>query len=132
MPKVNFRSQFSYGFAGQPVVLRAQVAIGASGAPTIASNTGMGIQSITRNSAGDYSVLLSQAFFQLLDARCAINSGSSAPAAPLMNIESNTVSTASAPTLRLQFRDLTGAAADPASGEILHLSIELNRSSTGY
>lgn len=132
MPKVNYRSQFSYGFAGQPVVLRARVSIGASGAPTIASGTGMGITSITRNSAGDYSILLSQAFYALLDVRCAINSGASAPAAPFMNIESNAVSTAAAPTLRLQFRDLAGAAADPASGEVLHLSIELDRSSVGF
>ena len=131
MPKVNYRSQFSYGFAGQAVKLRATVSIGASGAPTISSTSGMGIASMTRNGAGDYSILLTDAFQSLLDLSVVSNSGTSAPAAPNVNIRSNAVSTAAAPTLRIQMRDLTGAAADPANGEVLTISIELNRSSTG-
>lgn len=132
MSKINYRSQFSYSFAGQAVVIRAKVSIAAAGAPTIVAGTGMGIQSITRNSAGDYSILLSNPFFALLDARVSIDSGASAPAAPFMNIEADTTTSVAAPTLRVQFRDIAAAAADPASGEVLHLSLEFNRSSTGY
>lgn len=132
MSKVNYRSQFAYSFAGQPVTLRAKVSIGASGVATIASGTGMGILSITRDvsTAGLYAIVLSDKFFALMDVRASIASGASAPAAPLLNIAADAVP--SAGTLSIQFRDLTGTDADPASGEVIHLSIELNRSSTGY
>lgn len=131
MAKVAYRSQFSYGFAGQACVLRPQYSIGASGAATLVSGTGMGVESITRNSAGNYTILLSGSFFQLLDLRMAIESGASAPAAPSLNIVSQAVGTVAAPAIIIQMRDIAGAAADPASGEILRLSIDLNRSSTG-
>jgi hypothetical protein len=105
MANRNFRSQFSYGYAGQPVVIRAKITIGASGAPTISTGTGMGITSITRNSAGDYSILLANPYYELLGVHQMFNAGSSAPAAPIVSIEGNTVSTASAPTLRLWNRN---------------------------
>lgn len=129
MAKVNYRSQFSYSFAGQPVVLRAKVSIGASGAATIDSGTGMGIESVTRGvSAGLYAIVLSDKFRDLLDVRAVFASGSSAPAAPMLNIVSESVASG---TLSIQMRDAAGVAADPASGEDMYLIIELNRSSTG-
>ena len=131
MPKLNYRSQFSSSFAGQAVVLRPRVSIGASGAPTIVSGTGMGVDSITRNSAGNYTILLSGPAYELMGISADIISGVSAPAAPSMNIESQAVGTIAAPTVIVQFRDIAGAAADPASGEILLIQIDLNRSSTG-
>lgn len=131
MAKVNYRSQFSYSFAGQAVKLMPKVSFGASGAPTLVSGTGMGVESVTRNGAGDYSILLSNTFAQLLNVDVAFDSGTSAPAAPSLNIRSNAVSTIAAPVLRVQFRNIAGAATDPASGEIAYFIIELNRSSTG-
>lgn len=131
MAKVNYRSQFSYSFAGQAVVLRPRVSIGAAGAPTIVSGTGMGIDSITRLGAGEYSILLSGPAYELMGVQSAIISGASAPAAPSMNIVSQAVGTIAAPTVVIQFRDIAGVAADPANGEILLLQIDLNRSSTG-
>ncbi len=131
MAKVNYRSQFSYSFAGQSTVIRPRVSIGASGAPTLVSATGMGLESITRNSAGNYTLLLSGPAYELMGLECAIISGASAPAAPSLNIVSQAVATIAAPTIIIQFRDIAGAAADPASGEILLLQIDLNRSSTG-
>lgn len=131
MAKVNYRSQFKYSFAGQPVALTPIVAIGASGAPTIQAATGMGVDSMVRNSAGNYTLTLSGPAFQLLNIRASFQSGTSAPAAPSMNIVSSAVNAIAAPVIVLQFRDITGAAADPASGEIMYLQIDLNRSSTG-
>lgn len=131
MPKVNYRSQFSYSFAGQRVSILAKISIAAAGAPTLVSGTGMGVSSVTRNGAGDYSLLLDQAFYSLLGVNVSILSGTSAPAAPSMNIRADSVAVPAAPLVRVQFRDISGAAADPASGEVLYLIIDLNRSSTG-
>lgn len=131
MANRNFRSQFRYGYA-VPVDLRMSVSIGASGAPTIDSGTGMGIASIVHNSTGDYSITLSDAYSALLGLRVNFLSGNAAAAAPLVNIRSNAVSTLSAPVLRIQTRDLTGTLADPASGEKMLVVIELNQSSQAY
>lgn len=131
-PKVNFRSQFSYSFSGQKVVISARVSIAAAGAPTLVSGTGMGIASITHNSTGDYTIALNNSAAALLDLRISHQSGNAAPAAPITNIRTNSVTSATAPLVRIQTRDLTGTLADPASGEILLLTIEVNRSSLAY
>ncbi len=132
MANRNYRSSSAYGYAAYPVSLRMKVSIGAAGAPTIASGTGMGITSITHNSAGDYSILLNNPYTSLMGVHVVFNSGASAPAAPLVNIESDAVATAAAPILRLQCRDIAAAAADPASGEIMHIEILLNNSPQAY
>lgn len=131
MSNFNYRSQFHYSYAGQLVSLMVRVTIGASGAPTIVSGTGMGIASVTRTSAGLYSINLTNTFFSLIDASVISNSGASAPAAPLVNIATSAVSTAASPHVSLQLRNLSAAATDPASGEILHIVLTMNRSSTG-
>ncbi len=132
MANRNYRSQFNYSWSAQPVTLRMKVSIGAAGAPTIAAGTSMGVTSITRNSAGDYSILLANPYASLMSAHVMFNSGASAPAAPLVNIESEAVATLAAPILRLQCRDIAAAAADPASGEIMLIEMILNNSSLGY
>lgn len=131
MSNFNYRSQFHYSYAGQRVSLMARVSIGSSGAPSIISGTGMGIASIVRNSAGNYTINLTNTFYNLLSLSVISNSGSSAPAAPLTNIAVSSVSVAAAPLVTIQMRNLSGVATDPASGEILHLVMDMNRSSTG-
>ncbi len=131
MSNFNYRSQFHSSYAGQMVSLLVRVSIGASGAPTIIANTGMGIKSIVRNSAGNYTINLTNTFATLLNLSLMSNSGASAPAAPIVNIATSAVSTASAPKVIIQMRNLSGVATDPASGEILHITISANRSSTG-
>lgn len=132
MANRNFRSQFSYSWAAQTVTLRLRVDIAGTGAPTLASGTGMGVTSITRNSAGDYSILLANNYAALMACNVMFNSGASAPAAPLVNIESQAVSTLAAPILRLQCRDLSGVATDPATGEAMYIQIVLNNSPSSY
>lgn len=131
MSNVNYRSQFDYSYCGQRVSLLAKVSIAAAGAPTIASKTGMGIASMVRTAAGAYTITLTQAYAVLLGVRVSDLSGSSAPAAPIMNIISDSVSS-NPSTVSIQFRNLSGTATDPASGEVLYIEIELDRSSVGH
>lgn len=119
--------QFRYSYERDLVDIQAKIAIGASGAPTL--TRARGIVSMTRNSAGNYTVVLKDRAFLFMVARASFISGSSAPAAPLMNVVSEQVNN-STPSLIIQFRDIAGAAADPASGEVLLLQIENRNSST--
>ena len=131
MANLNYRSQFHNSYAGQMVSLLAKVSIGSSGAPTLVSGTGMGILSVTRNSAGAYTFALSNPFYSLLGVRVSIKSGSSAPAAPIMNIVTDSANVTAAPLVKIQMRDLSAVATDPASGEVLYVELMFNRSSTG-
>lgn len=128
MPNYNYRSQFKYSFAAKPVSLIMQVNFGASGAPTIVSGTGMGIASIVRNSAGDYTISLGRAYGALMGLH-KTNISSSAPAAPSMYVKSNLV--ASAGTIEIVMNS-AGTATDPASGESALLEIVLNDSSLPF
>lgn len=118
--------QFRYSKERDVVELFLKVSIGASGAPTIVQ--GKGITSITRNSAGNYSILLPDTYNMMLDMNAIFLSGASAPAAPGVNIVSETV--ASTKIVRIQCRDVAAAAADPASGEVLMLRIAVRNAST--
>jgi len=129
MSNLNYRSQFMYSNAGQFVKLLVKVSIGATGAPTVVSGTGMGIASVTRSAAGKYVIALSNTFNSLFGVQCISKSGASAPAAPVVAIAADAVSTASAPAVTIQCYNLSGAATDPASGEVLYVEIDLNRSS---
>lgn len=126
------RSQFVYSYAARLTKVLPRISIGASGAPTLVSGTGMAVASVTRVSAGKYTIQLTNTYQSLLGIQMVINSGSSAPAAPLMYITADAVATAGTASVTIQLTDLTGAAADPASGEVLYLEIDLNNSSLGY
>lgn len=119
--------QFSWSNATQPITINAQIAIGATGAPTITYGNN-NIATMVRNSAGDYTLTFRSVFYRLINASVVFNSGSSLPAAPLMNIKANSISTAK--TLEIVFSDAdTPAATDPASGEIMYLSFVFENSS---
>lgn len=130
MPNGVFRTnQFSYSFA-QPEHLYASISIGAAGAPTIVSGTGMGIVSISRSSAGTYVVGLSHAYNALLGVRHTIASAS-APTAPSLYVSNNSVTSSTAPAVTIVMNS-AGTATDPASGSIILLEIELQKSSVRY
>lgn len=124
-------NQFSYSTA-VPYHLYASVSIGASGAPTIVSGTGRGINSIVRNSAGKYTITLGKQYAGLITAQIqVIGASGAAPAAPISYVFSESVS--SAGTLILQFLAIDGSTAtDPASGERLMLDIVVQNSSLSY
>lgn len=123
-------NQFHYSHA-QPESLYASISIGASGAPTIVSGTGMGIVSVTRTAAGSYSIALSHPYQALLAVRATFNSGSSAPAAPSVYIHTDSVKSSSAPLVAI-VTNAAGTPTDPASGEIILLEVLLQKSSVRY
>lgn len=108
-----------------PVHIYCQVTIGSTGAPTLLQTGGF-VASISRASAGDYIITLVDKYNKLLGLDIAINSGSSAAAAPDWNIKAESV--ASAKTLEVVFRDNSGVATDPASGEKLYIVIKCQNS----
>jgi hypothetical protein len=102
--------------------LYADVAIGASGAPTL--TRGYGITSIARNSAGKYTVTLSDKYNRLMFADVVQLVGT----AEDTNFQLVSESVASAKTV--VFHCLTGGVAtDPSSGSRLFIKLELKNSS---
>lgn len=123
-----FNSQFRFGFERMPVSLFAKVSIGAAGAPTLSNS--LGIASIARNSAGNYTITLQDVYNRLMHVKHVYDetsNGGTAPLAPGMFISSNQVSAAT-PTIRIVLNS-GGTATDPANGEILLLEIVLSNSS---
>lgn len=96
----------------------AKVSIGASGAPTIVN--AYGITSITREGAGDYSLLLQDKYASLKFFEV-IHLSSSAQDLGYQ-LHSETVATDKG----VRFLCLTGATpTDPASGKVLYIKLEL-------
>lgn len=128
MSNLNYRSSLHYSHAAKLVKLLVKVSIGASGAPTVVSGTGMGIASVVRASAGKYTINLADTYNSLLSVSAISKSGASAAAAPFVNIATDSVTSLTAPLVAIQCRNTSGTATDPASGEILYIEIDLNRS----
>ena len=122
--------QFRYSYERDVTDIFLKVNIGAAGAPTIASGNAKGVTSITRNSVGNYTILLQQPYNRLLEVDCQSISGTSPQAAPLVTVQSEAVSSATAPTVRLAMRAADNTTAtDPASGEVLLIHIAVRNSS---
>lgn len=106
------------------VTLFLDVAIGATGAPTL--SRGKGVASIARSGAGTYLVTLQDKYVRLLSfGHARLVDGD--PAGPLVNLLAEDV--ASAKTLSFQCNAVDGTTAtDPAEGERVLLRIELSNS----
>lgn len=131
MPNFNYRSQFTYSFAAKPVVLRAKIAIGAAGAPTVVSGTGMGIASVVRNSAGTYTIDLGRAFSALMNVQ-AVFVSSGAPAAPTIRVAADNSASSTLHNIQIVTSTSAGTATDPASGEAMLIEILVSDSSLPY
>lgn len=104
--------------------LYLDVAIGASGAPTLTK--GLGITSITRDSAGVYIITLNDTFKRLMsfDVKQLVS------AAEDLTFQLETESVASAKTI--QFRAVAaGVETDPSNGSRLLIKIDVKNSSVG-
>lgn len=119
--------QFRFGLIKYQVDLTMKAAIGASGAPTISTSYAKGISSITRNSAGNYTIALADTYNALLAVQ-GIVMNSSASAAPIMQVISEQVASATAPRIIVQFLDAAGVAADPDNGATIMVQIQLSNS----
>jgi hypothetical protein len=112
-------TQFRYAKEKKVVDLFAKVTFGSTGAPTLVVAQSKGVKSITRNSAGDYTITLGDKYTTLLGVRH-IFQNATAPASPASYIKSATAS-----TVELVF-NAAGTATDPASGEAVLLQFIFN------
>jgi hypothetical protein len=104
--------------------LFAEVSIGASGAPTIVK--GLGIRSISRNSAGDYTLTLSDKYTRLMDMH--IMQSASSPQDLIFQLQGEDVDAAKT----IEFVCLTAATpTDPSNGSKLYIHIQLKNSDSG-
>lgn len=136
MANRRYRSQIRFSFHKDPVDIFAHVTFGASGAPTLDSANSLGIVSVTRNSAGNYtfvfgtnSQLALDTYNYLLGARNTFFSVS-APAAPEFRVSASSISVVGVASLTVQY-SAAGTPTDPASGEQVFLDFILRNSSIG-
>lgn len=103
--------------------LYAKVTIGASGAPTLV--TGHGITSITRNGAGDYSLVLADKYVSFKFMEVTFLSSS----AQDLNVQ--LYSEAVNDTKTIRFLTLTGATpTDPANGQTMYIQVTVKNTET--
>ena len=109
--------------------LYAEVAIGASGAPTLTS--GLGITSIARNSAGKYTVTLDSKYTRLMHFSGTVQAA--AVEDLVIQQVSSDVNSAKTIVFHCVALDADGApvATDPSDGADLFLKFELKNTSAG-
>ena len=123
-----YTTQFVSALEKRVVTLYANVTFGASGAPTLnygSKYNSKGIVSITQNGTGDYTFVfgstgqsvIKDVYFNLLDVSVVFTAGASAPAAPIISIETNSTATVGSSSLRILLWDYAGVAANPANTE---------------
>ena len=102
----------------------AEIAIGASGAPTLTK--GLGVESITRNGAGDYTLTLEDSWVRLMSMHATHEAASAEDIT--FQISAKDVTTAKT----VDFFTKTGATeTDPSDGSTLFIRLELKNSSSG-
>lgn len=118
--------QFRYSFEREVVEYFGVISIGSTGAPTL--TIGKGITSVVRDSAGQYTLTLKDTSAKLLHCNVMFYASTSAAAAPMVVIESNTISVDKKLTLQCRAID-NSTATDPASGEIMYVKISVRNAS---
>ena len=118
-------------------VIHGQFAVGTTGAPTLTVSKSVGVKSVTRNSAGDYSVVLgvpggdtdkySHFFGGYFDIQKSTAIGSTAGGCAFQLKGAPTVSTDG--TVNFIALNASGAAAEIGSGETVHFMFVLKNSS---
>lgn len=130
-------NQYSAALNKGMVSIYAKVAIGASGAATLSTANSKGIVSVTRNSAGTYTFVFgtNSAALDTYYAFCMcralfINNSTSAPAAPIMHVITDSSATAGTASIKVQFSAAAaGAAVDPDNGSTMLLRFDFQNSS---
>lgn len=109
------------------------VTFGASGAPVLDAKNSKGVVSITRNSAGNYTVvfgtkvgMLDPYSYLLMVKQIFINA--SAPAAPQLYVVADNSANPAQASITIQFAN-AGVATDPASGEQVKMEFTFRNSS---
>lgn len=122
--------QFQYTIEKGVVTLFANIAIGATGAPTLNVVKSKGIASVVRNSAGKYTINFQDGYQYLMfmDSCIVLASGAPSSSTSLQMVVRADNSSAASPNLVVEFLNSSGVAADLASGSILLLSPQLKNS----
>lgn len=108
-----------------PVDMFVQASIGAAGAPTLVAANSKGITSISRLSAGRYSIIINDKYVRLINVNAMfLVAGVSAVAN--VNVFSQAVATTG--QVVIQCSDIAGAAVDPGNGEQMNINIILSNS----
>ena len=117
--------QFRYSYQRDIYEIFMKVTFGATGAPTL--TYGKGITSISRVSAGKYTITLSDKYIKLLMAN-KMGVSATSPAAEEFYVVSDG-SASSTPTIGVQFA-AAGVATDPGNGEVALIQLCLQNAST--
>ena len=104
--------------------LHAKVAIGASGAPTLDSEISVGVESITRDSAGVYILTLEDSYKKLVDFDVMLE----AAAAEDLSFQIESEDVASAKTIQFICK-AAAVETDPSNGANLFIKIALKNTS---
>ena len=118
-------------------IIHGQFAVGGSGAPTLSASKSVGVKSVTRNSAGDYSLVLgavggdsdlySHFFGAYFDIQKSTALGGTTGGMAFQLKGAPTVSTNG--TINFIALDKDGAAAEIGNGETVHFMIIVKNSS---
>ena len=118
-------------------IIHGQFAVGGSGAPTLSASKSVGVKSVARNSAGDYTLVLgvqggsadtySDFFGGYFDIQKSTAIGSTAGGVSFQLKGAPTVSTNG--TINFIALNSSGAAAEIGSGETVHFMFVLKNSS---
>lgn len=119
-------NQFHFSPIPMLTSIFAKVTIGAAGAPTLVTTGGLSkcVASISRVSAGKYTVTLNDTYKYFVGLRGSFVA-SGGPAAPDVNVDSESVASAKTVTVLTQ---AGGVNTDPANGEVMYLEILLKNS----
>ena len=135
MANRNFPANKLYNFHVMPVSVDMQIAIGASGAPAaLTLQNAAGVKSISRVSAGVYSIQLQDNYAKVLGISPSFQSPAVGTSSGIQAVEMVSFANSSNPNnnngaiIEIQCFNASGAAADPASGSVMQLQIRLNNS----
>lgn len=118
----------------------AKVAIGATGAPTLDVANSKGVLSITRGTAGLYTIVFGTSvngvnaldtYVKFLHCDMSVQNATGVPAAPTLGVKAVNIADATLANLVVQTVNNAGAAADPANGDTLYFEFEFGDSSAG-
>lgn len=128
-----FFNQFNKTLEKEVCSLFAKISFGSTGAPTLDATNSKGVSSISRTSTGLYVLTLTDNYNRLFGVNATWDTSGasgSAPVGPIVYLSAaNAVSTLGAATITFKTGDyVNGAVADPASGEVLYLEINLKNS----
>jgi hypothetical protein len=118
--------QFRYSYERDLTDLFAVITIAGSGVPTLAQ--GKGIASVTRNSAGDYTIALRDNFNLLMGMDSFVKNATGVPTS-IIGLKTDSVSSSTAPLVRIVC-SVAGTPTDPVSGDTLYISLICRNAST--